>query len=168
MPNDIRQFVDSFHRDLSWWNKPLQFAFWGGEQLEVFIPLDPRLDRRSAAPTERQLHILKTMLNRQEDLRPYFELELFKRYQSKIYGTICYALNGQMYGQDEITPPIKEPREIWSLISEPSVWIDWYVSDEWKDATTFKLAFECRWDNEHGMGIQFRDWKIVQYGGTAD
>ncbi|OUJ75845.1 DUF6985 domain-containing protein [Hymenobacter crusticola] len=32
----------------------------------------------------------------------------------------------------------------------------------------FGLGFECEWEIEHGFGIQFRNWKIVEVGGDAE
>ena len=32
----------------------------------------------------------------------------------------------------------------------------------------FGLGFECDWEVEHGFGLQFRNWQIVEVGGEAE
>lgn len=32
----------------------------------------------------------------------------------------------------------------------------------------FGLGFECEWEIEHGLGLQFRNWQIVETGGAAE
>ncbi|MBC6606108.1 hypothetical protein H8B13_04685 [Hymenobacter sp. BT188] len=32
----------------------------------------------------------------------------------------------------------------------------------------FGLGFNCDWEEEHGLGLQFRNWQIVEIGGDAE
>jgi hypothetical protein len=32
----------------------------------------------------------------------------------------------------------------------------------------FGLGFNCDWEEEHGFGLQFRNWQIVEVGGDAE
>ena len=29
----------------------------------------------------------------------------------------------------------------------------------------FELSFNCEWDREHGLGVLFRDWQPIEFGG---
>ncbi len=41
-----------------------------------------------------------------------------------------------------------------------------FLPDEIEEGR-FGLAFSCDWEEEHGFGLQFRDWQIVEVGGYA-
>lgn len=32
----------------------------------------------------------------------------------------------------------------------------------------FGLGFKCKWEEEHGLGLQFRHWEVVEVGGEAE
>lgn len=42
-----------------------------------------------------------------------------------------------------------------------------YLPEE-PEVGRFGLGFECEWEIEHGFGLQFRNWQIVEIGGEAE
>ena len=148
----MTRLVDTFEREEFWWSKDLPCAFWGGESLPIHIDIETW----ESGPTVAQERILDGLLARTQDFRPYLEKQLFEHYQNKIYG---YATGG-----DEITPPIKEPSEIWPLITGPLLWIRYVADEDWDQSIRFVISFACHWDEEHGLDIEVVDWRIVDFG----
>jgi len=152
--------ISSFEREEYWWTKEIPCAFWGGEPVHIHIDVEDW----EPSPTSSQVAILDAMLKRQNDFRPEFEAELFDRYKKEIYGyATYYSPERGEYGKDEITPPLSESSEIWSLIDDPEVWIKFVADDDWDKHIRFILGFECHWDEEHGLRIEVTDWKITSF-----
>lgn len=42
-----------------------------------------------------------------------------------------------------------------------------YLPEE-PETGRFGLGFNCDWEEEHGFGLQFRNWQIVEVGGDAE
>jgi hypothetical protein len=152
--------ISTFEREEYWWSKELPCAFWGGESLQIHIDVEdwePGL-------TSAQVSIPDAMLKHQVDFRPEFEAALFNHYKKEIYGyATYYSPERGEYGAEEITPPIKQSSEIWSLITGPNVWIKYVADNEWDNCTRFVLSFGCQWDDEHGLSIELSDWKIADF-----
>jgi hypothetical protein len=58
---------------------------------------------------------------------------------------------------------LSRPSEVWSLIDDPEVYIHWHFRTP--SAVEFELSFNCEWDPEHGLGVRYRDWQPVHFGG---
>jgi hypothetical protein len=138
---------------------------WDGT---VFVPLwgcelDFSIKPDEEGITPRQLTVLRAVLSYPRDLRPEFERALFAYYQADVDGTYC--------GYDEQARPIpgSGPRkltdaaQVWGLIDDPVVCIPWIFRTEL--AVEFEMSFNCEWDREHGLGVLYRDWRPVKFGG---
>lgn len=152
----------TFERDEYYWYGQVAYPFWDGRSLETFIYIDYDITH----PTRRQLLLLDQLVNYERSIRPEVERALFDHYQRNIYGSL--AESGRMDQWEELTPRVKSPGEIWNLLGEPSVRID-YIADHEPDAgVRFRLSYvDCPWDHEHGFGIQLQDWKIEEFGGEV-
>ena len=53
--------------------------------------------------------------------------------------------------------------QIWRLIQGPEVNIRRCFRTE--SAVEFDLGFTCSWNDEHGLGVRYRDWEIEYIGG---
>ena len=144
------QFVDPT------WDGTAFVPFWGRE-------LDVSIDPDEEGITPRQIEILRAILSHTHDLRPGFEQALFDYYQAEIDGLYCE------YGPDANPipgtgpPKLKKPSQVWKLIDDPVVCIPHYFRTE--TAIEFELSFNCEWDREHGLGVLYRDWRPVEFGG---
>lgn len=152
----------TFARDEYYWYGQVAYPFWDGRSLETFIYIDYDI----AHPTCRQLLLLGQLVNYERSIRPEVERALFDHYQRDIYGSV--AETGRMDQWEELTPRVNSPGDIWNLLGEPSVRID-YIADHEPDAgARFRLSYvDCPWDREHGFGIQIQDWKIKEFGGEV-
>src|SRR5262245_38328485 len=102
----------------------------------------------------------KSGLARSEDFRPEFEKRHFEHDQEEIYGyATYYSPERGESGADEITPPIREPSEIWPLICGPLLWIRCVRNEDWDQTIRFVMSFDCQWDEEHGLDIAVADWR---------
>jgi hypothetical protein len=161
---DADQLLTQFKRDKYWWSARLLFRFWGGTAIDTYIERDDE-----EQPTEYQLIVLRALVDHSVDVRPYFAEMLFTHYQENIFNSMSHWSSERgFFGAEEITPPLKTASEIWQLISVPNLYIPPPHECKSEDSMEFKLGFECHWDPEHGLGAQFRDWKIVKFGGSAD
>ena len=129
---------------------------WGGE-LKVHIYPD------KDDFTDRQLAVVRALLVYPHDIRPAFERALFDYYQADVYGTFCSYDAGGNPIPDSGPPRLDEPRQVWSLIAGPDVIIHHYFHT--RSAVEFELSFTCDWDPEHGLGVRYRGWKPVEFGG---
>jgi len=129
---------------------------WGRE-LEVSI--DP--DEEDISP--RQLAILRAVLSYPQDLRSEFERELFAYYQADVDGTYCSYDEHAQPIPGSGPPKLMKPADVWGLIDDPVVCIPWIFGTE--TAIEFELSFNCVWDREHGLGVLYRDWQPVEFGG---
>ena len=59
---------------------------------------------------------------------------------------------------DGIQPDLK-------LLTEAHLWTRGVFRT---DHVEFKLTFECTWDEEHGLGASYEDWRLTDFAGTAD
>lgn len=143
----------------SYWQGWAAISFWGQQNLWVCIER-----REDVDISPRQIEVLRTILKSKDDLRPSFEAALFEYYKAEVED--CYSTydpTTQMEVPDSGPPTLSKSSQIWTLINEPEVWIDWHF--ETPSALEFKLTFNCVWDEEHGLGIRFYDWKPVVIGG---
>ena len=138
------------------WEGTAFVPFWGRE-LEISI--DPDDD----GITRRQLKVLRAVLSHSDDLRPAFERALFAYYQADVDGSYC-SYDAQAQPIPGSGPPkLTESAQVWGLIDDPVVCIPMYFHT--KSAIEFSLSFNCEWDREHGLGVLYRNWRPVEFGG---
>jgi hypothetical protein len=129
---------------------------WGNE-LEVYISPE------ESVISARQLAVLRAFLSYPRDLRPEFERALFDYYQAEVDGSYCsYDPQGKPIPGSG-PPKLTDPAQVWSLIDGPEVYIPTYFRTE--SSIEFELSFVCEWDPEHGLGVLYRDWQPVKFGG---
>jgi len=68
-----------------------------------------------------------------------------------------------LYGKDEELPVVADATALLPFYQLHTI----YLPDE-LEIGRFGLGFECEWEIEHGFGLQFRNWKIVEVGGDAE
>jgi hypothetical protein len=103
------------------------------------------------------------LLNYPVNIRPQFERALFDFYQADVDGTYCsYKADGTPIAGSG-PPKLNEPSQVWPLIEGPEVYIKPYFQTP--TAVEFELTFTCEWDPEHGLGVLYRDWHPVDFGG---
>ena len=146
-----------YHCKAGFWTGIGYVPFWQGDLAIWFLTY-------GTEPTPRQVRIVQAVLDYPHDLREMFEHKVFDYYQNHIYGAIDF---GSPEDDQECAPQLAESGQIWRLISGPELWIKQVYLDEHVDAVEFTMAFGCTWDEEHGLGVRFRDWQIVRFGGAA-
>jgi hypothetical protein len=139
------------------WSGHAFVPFWG-ETLEVNLDL---MAEGQFSPW--QVEVLKAILRYPHDLRGEFEQRLFAYYQKDVYDCIEFLDEDGTDVSDECAPRMDEPGQIWTLIEGPEVYIHCCFRSE--PAIAFELAFTCTWDDEHGLGVRYRDWQIEYIGG---
>jgi hypothetical protein len=145
-----------FHFVNPTWEGSAFVPFWESE-------LDVAIDPDDEGITPRQLVVLRAILRYSRDLRPDFERALFAYYQADVDGTYCdYDAEARPIPGSG-SPKLTEPSQIWGLIDSPVVCIPSYFRSH--SAIEFELSFNCEWDREHGLGVLYRDWMPVEFGG---
>jgi hypothetical protein len=145
-----------FHFVAPTWDGTAFVPFWGRD-LEVSIDPDDN------SITRRQQMVLRAVLRHSEGLRPEFERALFRYYQADVAGSYCaYDERGRSVPGPG-PPALTEPSQVWGLIDDPVVCIPGYFRT--RSAIEFSLAFNCVWDREHGLGVLYRNWRPVEFGG---
>jgi hypothetical protein len=144
------QFVDPT------WDGRAFVPFWGAD-------LDVSIDPDEDGITPRQLAVLQAILGYPRDLRPEFERALFAYYQADVKDSYCsYDEHGRPIPGSG-PPELTESSQVWVLIDEPVVRVPWIFRTA--SAVEFELCFNCEWDPEHGLGVLYRDWRPVEFGG---
>jgi hypothetical protein len=157
--HEAAKFLHDFHYVDPCWQGTAFVPFWG-ETLE--INLDPVEDGRF---TPRQMTILRAIVGSRRRLRRKFERRLFEHYQREVYGCIDFRDDEGNDLSDQYAPRLDKAGQIWKLIQGPEVMIDWCCKSENEDAIEFELDFTCTWDDEHGLGVRYRNWEIEYIGG---
>jgi hypothetical protein len=145
-----------YHFD-SFWTGTAYVPFWG-KDLPIWF------HTYAKQPSPRQLRILGAILDYQLDLRASLERSVFDYYQAEVFGCIDF---GCAAVEEECAPHLTEASQIWKLIPGADIWISYWHKDGYEHAIEFKMTFACSWDEEHGFGVKFRDWKIVGFGGAV-
>lgn len=153
-----------FKKEKYWYEGSVAYRFWGGLSLKTYIDFE-----EGNLPSERQLRVFRSLIERGSDFRPVVRDQLYRWYQSDVYLSMTkYSPERGLYGAEEITPRIDSSDEMWRMIQGPSVWIPGAYVEVPSCEVWFKLTFECCWDEEHGLGVHVQDWKITNFGGSAD
>jgi hypothetical protein len=139
------------------WCGTAHVPLWGGE-LDVYVRSDEG-DRVTA----RQLRVLRAVLAHPDDLRPEFERALFDYYRAEVEGSYCAYDPGGQPVPGSGPPKLSHPAQVWKHIDGP----DLYIPEVFRtrSAVEFELSFTCDCDPEHGLGVLYRDWKPVEFGG---
>jgi len=90
---------------------------------------------------------------------------VFELYQSVVFGSIDF---GDPKIEEQCAPRLAESRQIWKLIRDAEISISDRCKDDNEEVVEFRMTFACSWDDEHGLGVKFRDWKIVGFGNAAE
>jgi hypothetical protein len=146
-----------YHLDGGFWTAVAYIPFWKGELPVWFLTYDTEL-------TPRQIRIVRAILDYPHDLRGLLEKSVFDYYQEHVFGAIDF---GDTETEQQCAPRLTEPSQIWKLVPGADIWISEFHKKEHEEAVEFKMTFACSWDDEHGLGVQFRDWQIVNFGGAA-
>jgi hypothetical protein len=147
----------NYHLDGHFWTAVAYIPFWRGELPVWFLTYEKE-------PTPRQVRIVQAILDYPHDLRGLVERGVFDYYQAEVFGAIDF---GDPEVEQECAPPLTDPAQIWKLIPGADIWISQFYKEGYEDAVEFKMTFECSWDEEHGLGVKFRDWQIVDFTGAA-
>jgi hypothetical protein len=129
---------------------------WGSE---LEIHLKPEEDDI----TPRQLHVVRALLSRADDIRREFERALFAYYKADVDGSYCSYGAAGLPIPGSGPPKLTEPSQVWSLIDGPEIYIKPYLRTP--SAVEFELSFTCEWDPEHGLGVLYQNWEPVEFGG---
>ncbi|NVO32376.1 DUF6985 domain-containing protein [Hymenobacter lapidiphilus] len=78
------------------------------------------------------------------------------------YKMICREF-GRIYGEEFVSPKAENELDLQRLYQLRAV----YFPEE-PEIGRFGLGFTCDWEEEHGFGLQFRSWQIVEVGGDAE
>lgn len=132
---------------------------WWATKLEISIQVEEK------QPSPEQIELLESIATYDKDLREEFIRKAFTYYKRNVYGTFAaYGENGEEI-QDQLAPKLKQAAELWKLLETPKVVIP---DQSIYRKPTFALLFECTWDAEHGFGVLYRNWKIVDIGQQGD
>lgn len=103
---------------------------------------------RDADATELSLvqkRLLETVIKLPKSTKDRLESMLILHYRNDVFGTL--------HGGEILTPRLNDRSEIWGLISGPVICVP--ASDDISDNCKFSVAFECKWDPEHGIEVLF-------------
>ncbi len=118
--------------------------------------------------TEDQIHPKQTELVNQliENEKSWIEdsISSIIEYYKKVYKD--YRSGWESGGVDEVTIEQYLPKEInreklLELISPGEIYIS--PEEECEDGK-FGFALDCEWDEEHGVGVAFENWKVKEVG----
>jgi hypothetical protein len=142
-------------------------GFWSGTALVPCLKseLPIWLLTYEPEPTPRQLSILRAILAYPKDLRADLQEQLFKYYQTQVYGSADHFDDDDNDVTEERAPRLKKSHEIWRLVEDPEICIADY--GELERGIEFKIRFACTWDDEHGLGVKYKDWAIVKFGNAS-
>jgi len=154
-PPDSR--LRNYCSDGRFWSAVGFVPFWGGDLPIWFYTY-------AKEPTPRQIRIARAILDYPHNLRGVVENGVFDYYQTHVFGAIDF---GDPVVEKECAPCLTEPGQVWRLIPGAEIWISQFCKQGFEEAIEFKLTFECSWDEEHCLGVKFRDWQIVGFGGAA-
>ena len=130
--------------------------FWGCD-------LDVSIDPDDDGITARQLSVLRAVLTRPRNLRAGFGKALYAYYRDDVDGTYCSYDDRGVPIPGSGPPKLTAAAQVWDLIDEPVVCIPVYFHT--RSGVEFQLSFNCEWDKEHGLGVSYRGWKPVEFGG---
>lgn len=152
--------VSGLQRIGSSWGGWAALPCWGGKELHFNI--DPEGEVADIAL--RQLTVLRAVLQHPLDIRPAFQDALFEYYKAEIEGSYsAYDPVARREIPNSGPPVLTNSSQVWPLIDDPEMWIDWHFRTP--TAIGFELTFNCDWDEEHGLGVQFSNWAAVKFGG---
>ncbi len=154
---DPSKVLDDFRFVDPTWSGNGYLRFWDETTVIDLVPQDDGTFR------SHQLLTLEKLLSFEHDLRPEFERQMFEFYTEDVFECSQY-LDADGNDITELhAPRIRNGSEIWPLIELGSVRIDLFDGND--DLVGFQMLFNCKWDEEHGLGVHYRDWEIHDIGG---
>jgi hypothetical protein len=133
--------------DGSFWNvlDEFQFDFLPSnlKVWEIIIALDD--DENEKPPTKKQQELFSRVLTLDSGFQLALEKAVFG-YYNRMLGQYRKA-----YGKkaDQLAPILQEPSEIWDLLSDPHIMVNY--PDE--GVCSLEVLFNSSWDTEHGLSI---------------
>jgi hypothetical protein len=145
-----------------WWTGRTFVPWWG----DTFaVTLCPGPD----GGADKQIAILQDVVAQDGDVRTRFVNAVFRWYiEKEIHGSFeCFTVDGPCLDAngknlaETLAPQLSQPDDIWPLIKPPFQLI---IEDAPEGVSKFRINVECTWDEEHGLGVDFENWKIVYVG----
>jgi len=141
------RFNRSFVYDpaLELWKGRRRVRWWGLRRLEVWVLAG------AEGPSQRQLDCL--------DAITAYRGNLIREFEARVYA--YYTDN---YEGFEGVPKLTSSSRVWESLGLATL----VVLPSTQDAVEFLLIMECTWDREHGLGVRWKNWSIVDIGGQSD
>ncbi len=131
----------------------------------------------ASLPSEEQTRTLRELLDAPDSLRSLVLGGIFSVYASwrdDHFGSKVSSDGGatwqtgwdlpEQYPPDQM-PAVRSPEELCQLIRPGAI----YVMSVPKDGSTrLGFGFQCRWDEEHGLGVSVHNGEIVSVGDAAE
>lgn len=113
------------------------------------------------AVTESQQKTLLGYLEQLDTIHQQAVERIFTDYQTNVD---IYRRAFQEWGEDpdEHVPLINSAEDLAPILLYQSLFIP-----SWKDVGTFGMGFWAKWEVEHGVGIKFEGWRLLEAGGNA-
>jgi len=142
------RFLRSFAYDSHFeqWKGRLRIAWWGCRRLEVWV------EAGENGPSDAHLEALEAIRAYRGNLREQFQEKVHAYYTGHAHDVL------------DDPPKLTHPSQVWKLL-DPATLV---VLPPTPDAVVFLLIMECAWDEEHGLGVRFKNWSIVDVGGQSD
>ena len=143
-----------WNSDFEYWEGETSLAFWDGP---LHATIEPDQDDLAA---DAGFDTLRLIAQYQGDLRERIGAAVFQMYNEFYAEKVGYFDDD---GTERALPKLAQPAEIWPLIVPPYTL---HLSTEW-GGNEFTIGAECRWDEEHGVGVRIQDWAVVAVGENA-
>ncbi len=110
--------------------------------------------------------MLRSIVAYTGDIRTPFIEAVFDYYTEEVYGSFDQFDQWGNHITHLVAPEITESSQIWPMLKPLYLTIRSSRYD--KGDVNFGIAFKCQWDDEHGLGARFVDWKLTDLAGYAD
>ena len=132
--------------------------WWEGRASAEGVPkaveLRIRSDDGHQPPSAAQRAAYRALCKGRGGLRGALEAALLEYYRQVVVPNYRRQLDPK--GAALLTPELREPREVWALVSSLALDIP-----SRQDRPTAELAGNCTWDEEHGFELTLRDGRLA-------
>ncbi len=142
------------------WEGTAFVPFWGGAMefcIDYYTEDPPAL-----------VNLVRTILTYPNDLRgPIAEVIVADYHREPPYELVDYGTDKD--GNDRgptVAPRDLDTSNVWSYLSEPRLLI--YAWENNADEARFSVGLDCTWDTDHGVGVRFKRFQIVESGAQGD
>ena len=140
MTIDVKSFTYN-----GFWEGPIEVPWLGGTVHAIVESDDSGID-------ENQIEFLGVIQALPSTTLEKLKSALFEEYQNEIYGSItAFHSDGTEFDIYEITPKTDSPNDVYSRVKHPTIFVR--ATDAPINERTFAVMFECKWDDEHGIGL---------------